>query len=119
MTLTCQIVKLSVSTKPDAASPITGLVAEIVRALQPIFRAELRAERDRQSFAAASGLFTIEEAGEYVRMSRADMSRRRHARKVAKTDATKDAAFAPEYCTGRNIRFKRAELDAWLDRQRQ
>lgn len=116
--MTATTLKLWVSTKPNTASPIHELAAEIVRAIRPVLRAELRAESDRQSFAAASGLFTIEEAGEYVRMSRADMSRRRHARKVAKTDAAKDVAFAPEYGTGRNIKFRRAELDAWLDRQR-
>ena len=111
------VLRLFVSPRPNA--PTFGIVMEIVRALRPIIREELRAETDRKSFAAASGRLTIEEAGEYIRTSRAEMSRLRHARKIAKNDAAKDAIFAPEYGEGRKTTFKRVELDAWLDRQKQ
>ena len=114
------VLRLFVSPRPNA--PTFGIVMEIVkeieRALRPIIREEVRAESDRKSFAAASGRLTIEEAGEYIRTSRAEMSRLRHARKIAKSDAEKDAIFAPEYGEGRKTTFKRVELDAWLDRQK-
>jgi hypothetical protein len=93
--------------------------AQLVAEVRQIVRAELRAESDRQSFAAASGLLTIDEAGEYLRMSRSETSRLRHARKIAKSDAEREAAFAPEYGQGRNTKFKRSELDAWLEQQKQ
>lgn len=112
-----ELVRLWVSGSAQSAS--SSFIGEIVRALRPVIREELRSEHDRQSFAAASGLLNIDEAGEYLRSSRSEISRLRLARKIAKCDADRDAAFAPEYGRGRNTKFKRTELDQWFDRQKQ
>ncbi len=113
-----EIVRLWVSGKsPSSAS--AAFIADIVRALRPVIQQELRSQSDRKSFVAASGLLTIDEAGEYLRISRSEMSRLRHARKIATSDPERNAAFAPEYGRGRNTKFKRAELDAWVERRMQ
>lgn len=107
--------------RDDRSPTITTSLSAMQRLfieIRRVVREELRAHQDRQSFAAAAGLVTIDEAATYLRISRSELSRLRHARKIAKADTEKDAAFAPEYGSGKNIKFRRTELDAWLVSQR-
>lgn len=101
---------------PSAVETLRRVVREELRVT---IREELRRHRDTKSFAAASGLLKLDEAAQYLRMSMMELYRRRLARKIARTDAEKDAAFPAEYGVGKLVRFKRAELDAWIESQRQ
>lgn len=71
--------------------------------------------QDRQSFAAASDWLTQAQVEEFLGRSRSYVNSRRTLRDLAKTDAEKEAAFAPSYQSkrGARVRFKRSEVEAW------
>jgi len=84
------------------------------RLLRKIIRFELRAERDRKSFASASELMKIDEVSAYLGTNRRSIYDCRKARDRAKTDEARKAAFPPEYPIMGTPRFKRSEIDAWV-----
>lgn len=79
------------------------------------FRKALMEVQDRQSFAAANDWLTQTQVEELLGRSRSYVCNRLAMRKLAKTDAEKDAAFPPTYqeYSGARHRFKRSEIEAW------
>lgn len=117
LTLWCSTRVVPINTR--YSSLVEAFRRAIREELRVTIREELRRQKDIKSFAAASGLLKLDETAVYLRMSMMELYRRRHARKIARTDAEKDAAFPAEYGVGKLVRFKRAELDAWIECQRQ
>ena len=91
---------------------------ELRRAVAHSVKEQMCALQDRKSFAAASPWLSQDEACEYLKISRTTIYAHRKRRKLAKSADKKDAAFAPEYGRGPNLRFRRDELDAWMARQK-
>lgn len=81
-------------------------------------RKELERERGLRSFHAASDWMTQKELGEYLGFARSTLSELRTKRKLAKSEEEKAVAFAPEYGAGAWLRFRRSEIDVWMQRHR-
>ena len=73
--------------------------------------------QDRKSFAAASERMTLNEVCEYLGHSRTHVTKLRNARRFARSAEEQEAAFAPEYGSGKALRFKKSEIDAWVESQ--
>ncbi|WP_230832473.1 hypothetical protein [Qipengyuania citrea] len=78
-------------------------------------RKALMEVQDRQSFAAANDWLTQTQVEELLGRSRSFVCKRLRLRKLAETDAERDAAFPPTYQehVGSRHRFKRSEIEAW------
>ena len=74
--------------------------------------------QDRRSYHAASQLMRLNEVAEYLGFTRQHISDLRNKRKLAKSAKARDDAFAPEYGSGKSLRFKQSEIDAWVESQR-
>ena len=88
---------------------------EIARVVEQEVRKAILELQDRQSFVAANDWLSHEQVEELLGRSRSYVATRRKMRKLAKTDAGKDAAFPPTYQekVGARVRFKRSEIEAW------
>lgn len=83
--------------EPDLAVPVPAELVEVIAARA----AELVLERLNAQPQAASQWLTLEEAADYVRMSKDTLYKR-----TGEIPHTKQAG---------RIRFKRSDLDAWLE----
>ncbi|QZD96217.1 helix-turn-helix domain-containing protein [Qipengyuania gelatinilytica] len=90
----------------------------LVTLLRKVVRQELRAEADRQSFASASPWMNREAVMSYLSISSTKLHELTVERSMAR-DSEKDKVFPPRYGEGRNIRYNRDEIDAWMRRQAQ
>ena len=91
------------------------LLRRVIR--EEVIRAMTKME-DRKSFAAAGEFMTLAELGEYTTLSRTLIYEMRAQRKMAKTEAMKDKACFPEYQISGTVRFKRSDIDLWMEGQR-
>lgn len=92
--------------------------ATFKQSLREIVREELRKASDRKSFAAASGMMSLSELGEFIGRPRNTIYDCRRRRALAKSKALADAEFPPEYGKGRRPQWKRTEVEAWLESQK-
>lgn len=86
--------------------------------IRTIVREELRRDRDRKSFVAAGGMMSMGEVQEFIGLSRGSIYNARRRRDLAKTKAEAAAAFPPEYGSGRFPKWKRSEVEAWIDAEK-
>ncbi|MFZ1742420.1 MAG: hypothetical protein WAT93_06175 [Pontixanthobacter sp.] len=78
-------------------------------------RKMIRDEINRKSFAAAGGWLTLQELIEFTSIGKTKLGEMRTRRRFAKTQALKNEACFPEYDFDGALRFKQAEVQAWMD----
>ena len=95
-----------------------GFMSAMRATLREVVREELERDRHRKSFAAASGMMSLTELCEFIGKGRNTVYECRRQRDRAKTPEAKSQAFPPEYGDGRSPRWKRSEVEAWVNSQR-
>lgn len=98
-------------------TPVDSM-ARLKQTVRDVVREELRLDRDRKSFAAASGMLSLTELCEFLGKGRNTVFECRRQRDRAKTVEAKSRAFPPEYGDGRSPRWKRSEVEAWVSSQK-
>lgn len=106
--------------RDDAFRVLFGINrADFMREIAATMREEIRAEMDRPHLLKLDEKMTLQQVMEHLGYSKSYISELRKRRAMAKTQAEKDRAFAPEYGMDKALRFKRSEIDAWFESTQQ
>ena len=100
--------------EPSPRARTVDPLDDLKQSLREIVGDELRKDRDRKSFASASPWMSLAELEDYLGMGTTTVWELRQKRRRTRTDEERDAAFPADHGTGKQVRFDRREVDAWL-----